>query len=674
MINGAQCIAHLLRMLVCNMIPLIAASIWLSLAGLGVVAAMHTKLSMAKSMHAGFHVHSPPWLTMHTIFLSLFGIAMRLALHAVTDVHCALTMVIACICIAKIHWISACLLTLYAPACFQQMLQGLEAALQHAILALIRKPKRHVFAHPKTRYGSFWKRIRNRTCTMRRQMLYKYLKTLCKLLSCVRRLKIHERSTSAYDEEMQNSYGEEAQRTTYACTRADHGNKGCGTCYNCMHNCYPQKQHICKALNYGSAWHGTETMGCEHAPVRPDQSHALDKGEHDCHTGIRQNKQQKTQSVNMQPALSNAALISGQSETKHMQEKASKGARMFWGGRNKSEKQRQTEADNETYLPFSTTDEWLSNNHIMHCTLYLLHMHYPTATHQNMTGVTHSVVQRDELLFKIREGSGQVPKTSFSDIAGTLRKTLSRDGPCPAIVVGDGIHWRIILTDARSQTVAFIDPFGSGFLQDIVTAIKTFYDNERPGRWQYKEWTTRLQQRGDTWNCGVWAIWIQEKWMQYWSQNEVTSTFESWFQDNNRTIPAGQGLREHYHAVVQMANRVVQNSRTGFAISRSIAASRWQTNAQRPMELPDSPDNQARANGHAQAKKAATTRLHRTVGNSLSSLHTSMKTHRKIYKNQLQQIQQEQDAYCPGCKGVATAETQARCNTTLMKLACSKTQ
>ncbi len=306
-------------------------------------------------------------------------------------------------------------------------------------------------------------------------------------------------------------------------------------------------------------------------------------------------------------------------------------SRICWGGGKKSEEQRQTEADNETYLPFSTTDEWLSNNHIMHCTLYLLHMHYPTATHQNMTGVTHSVVQRDELLFKIREASGQVFNTSVSDIAGTLRKTLSRDGPCPAIVVGDGIHWRTILTDARSQTVAFIDPFGSGFLQDIITAIKTFYDNERPGRWQYKEWTIRLQQRGDTWNCGIWAIWIQEKWMQYWSRIEVTNTFESWFQDN-RTVPTGQDLREHYHAVMQMANMVVQNSRTGFAISRSIAASRWQTNAQRPMELPDSPDTQATGNGHTQAKKAATTRLHRTLGNSLPSLHTSMKTHRKIYK------------------------------------------
>ena len=161
-----------------------------------------------------------------------------------------------------------------------------------------------------------------------------------------------------------------------------------------------------------------------------------------------------------------AALISWPSN-RRMQDKATQSTNIYWGG-GKSKRHRQTEADNETYLPFSTTNEWLSNTHIMHCTytLYLLHMHYPTAAHQNITGVTHSVVPREELLFKIKEASGQVPNTSQSDITGTLRKTLYRDGPSPAIVVGDNIHWRSILTDARSQTVAFIDPFGSGFLQD----------------------------------------------------------------------------------------------------------------------------------------------------------------------------------------------------------------
>jgi len=47
------------------------------------------------------------------------------------------------------------------------------------------------------------------------------------------------------------------------------------------------------------------------------------------------------------------------------------------------------------------------------------------------------------------------------------------DKHCPASVVGDGIHWRIVLTDARSQSIPFIDFIGSGFLQDMTKAIKT---------------------------------------------------------------------------------------------------------------------------------------------------------------------------------------------------------
>lgn len=116
------------------MMPLIASSIWLFLTGLGGLAAMHTEVPMHKGMQADFHVHSPPLLTGYTIIVSLSSMAMRLTLHVVTDFHCALTTVIACSFIAKTHWISACLLTLYAPACFGHMLQGLEAALTHTIL------------------------------------------------------------------------------------------------------------------------------------------------------------------------------------------------------------------------------------------------------------------------------------------------------------------------------------------------------------------------------------------------------------------------------------------------------------------------------------------------------------------------------------------------------------
>ena len=62
------------------------------------------------------------------------------------------------------------------------------------------------------------------------------------------------------------------------------------------------------------------------------------------------------------------------------------------------------------------------------------------------------------------------------------------------------------------------------------------------------------------------------------------------------------------------------------------SASRWHTSAQRPMEMPDSPDIQARGNGQTQSKKVSASRLHCNLGNSLSSLHTSTRMHGKIHK------------------------------------------
>jgi len=48
-------------------------------------------------------------------------------------------------------------------------------------------------------------------------------------------------------------------------------------------------------------------------------------------------------------------------------------------------------------------------------------------------------------------------------------------------------HWQVMLIDASSQHVAFIDPFGDGFLQDIIEAIKEFYNKNQPEIWHFTE-------------------------------------------------------------------------------------------------------------------------------------------------------------------------------------------
>lgn len=130
-----------------------------------------------------------------------------------------------------------------------------------------------------------------------------------------------------------------------------------------MHKChviYTVKNNIFnEALNSGSAWHGTKTMGFEHAPVRSGQPHTLEKRD----SAFRQNKQQKTESANMKPVLS-TAFISGPCETRHMQKYEHTHVLAM---QTEFKKQRQNKTDNHTYLPFPTTTECLSNSHFMHC-------------------------------------------------------------------------------------------------------------------------------------------------------------------------------------------------------------------------------------------------------------------------------------------------------------------
>ena len=181
------------------------------------------------------------------------------------------------------------------------------------------------------------------------------------------------------------------------------------------------------------------------------------------------------------------------------------------------------------YTPFSGSDiEWLSNNHISNCVPY---MRYPDAKHQNMAGVTHLPCVQ-ELLRKVKQTGANSPLEYGSDISQAMRDVVSPDGPSPAITFGDNIHWRVMLINARRKHVDFVDPFGAGFLHSVRTSVQDFCKKDNIGTWTFTEWTKRLQPRGDTWNCGIWAIWIQEKWMQYWSQTEATEAFADWLEQD----------------------------------------------------------------------------------------------------------------------------------------------
>ena len=68
------------------------------------------------------------------------------------------------------------------------------------------------------------------------------------------------------------------------------------------------------------------------------------------------------------------------------------------------------------------------------------------------------------------------------------------------------------------------------------------------------EWKVELQRDG--YNCGIWAIWIHENGMQYWMQEQVPTSFETWFKKEVQHLPSGAGFRvqcrEHLHTAMQV--------------------------------------------------------------------------------------------------------------------------
>lgn len=147
--------------------------------------------------------------------------------------------------------------------------------------------------------------------------------------------------------------------------------------------------------------------------------------------------------------------------------------------------------------------------------------------------------------------------------------TLSLDCQSPAIKLGDNSHRRGMIINARRKRVDLINVFGTSFLQSVRTCVQNFSKRDKTETWTFVKWTKRLHL-----DCGIWAICIQEKWMQYCGQTEATTTPVNWLEQDGDMIPEGQDLRQHYHVVVQIASATGEDGNTELGKSRKISTSR----------------------------------------------------------------------------------------------------
>ena len=163
---------------------------------------------------------------------------------------------------------------------------------------------------------------------------------------------------------------------------------------------------------------------------------------------------------------------------------------------------------------------------ISSCLTLLLHTKYMSAVHQAAIGSAHMVCS-DKTLKVLLHDASQSSLPAHADFTKVLVDSCSTEGPCPSIVIGDNLHFRNICINAKTSTIDFVDPFGHGFPTEIRQLVQDFYDmHAGKSRWTYRTWSHIMQT--DNYNCGIWSIWVMEKWMQYWSQDSISTTFENY--------------------------------------------------------------------------------------------------------------------------------------------------
>ncbi len=125
----------------------------------------------------------------------------------------------------------------------------------------------------------------------------------------------------------------------------------------------------------------------------------------------------------------------------------------------------------------------------------------------------------------------------------------------PYIITGNGWHWRTMLIDGYNKIVYLIDPLVVEW-PDNMQAAMTGAMQRSGTQWTTREIQHRIQQDGH--NCGIWALFLVQIWVQYIHEGRHTAGqgfemflheslehFDREFRTNHNT--RGRRLRQMYH-------------------------------------------------------------------------------------------------------------------------------
>ena len=235
---------------------------------------------------------------------------------------------------------------------------------------------------------------------------------------------------------------------------------------------------------------------------------------------------------------------------------------------------------NNTCTPFSSTSEQLLDaQEVQKCILYLQYTYYNQTKHLSAVGLTHVAGGTSQMQTSFIKAGSITSLVSRAEISQTFRDSLQRLGPSPVVVFSDNSHFQVALMNAVSKMVTVFDPFANGFPAPVRDTVKTFFDRDPSGSWTYRTWTPKLQTV--LWNCGIWAIWVTERWMQYWTEEDGKQPFDCRLKRHTCPVPNIQQLRQQYHDMISAALVISSDGQSEMdKIARTLATT-WADDAQR---------------------------------------------------------------------------------------------
>ena len=141
-------------------------------------------------------------------------------------------------------------------------------------------------------------------------------------------------------------------------------------------------------------------------------------------------------------------------------------------------------------------------------------------------------------------------------------------GVASNLTCSDNLHWRCVHFDPAARMVLCIAPFGNknasiSFSRDVHNALQMLVRSWAP-TWTVQSTALAMQSRTDAHSCGVWAVWINDQWMQFVQAGLPSPGFEEWSQqkllqplpDASSSTPEQGYLRQYYGNLISSTDNL----------------------------------------------------------------------------------------------------------------------